>query len=140
MHHIHLFIQGESDPRYDQTVLTITKKHDIDITEKHGNDTASVYTAQDLFKKMRKDSNLQCEMPFLHHALLVFKEPLKHATWIHDIRMNVQENFKIKIVQMSFSHELHTCESEQLKQREEGRRHDFLHEIITHYNSNQVNA
>ena len=54
--------------------------------------------------------------------------------------MNVQEKIKIGTVQMSFSPELDTCESEELKQREEGCCHDFLHEIITHCKINQVNA
>ena len=71
LHHIHLFILGESNPRYDQTVLTIIAKHGID--------TAWVHTAEDLFKKMRKDSNLQDEMKFLHHSIPIFKGPLKHA-------------------------------------------------------------
>ena len=62
--HKHLFIRGESNARYNQTVLTIS--------EKHGIDTACVYTSEDLFKKMRKDSNLQDEMKFLHHAIPIF--------------------------------------------------------------------
>ena len=65
---------------------------------------------------------------------------MQHATWIHDMRMNVHEKFKIRIVQMLFSPELHTCESEELKHREKEQHHDFLHEIITHYKNNQVNA
>ena len=44
----------------------------------------------------------------------------KYVTWIHDIKMNLQEKFKIRIVQMSFSPELHTCDCEELKQREDG--------------------
>ena len=67
---------------------------------------------------MRKTSNLQNEMKFLNHAMLIFKGPLQHATWIHEIRMNVQEKIKIRIVQILFSPELHTCKSEELKQRE----------------------
>ena len=66
---------------------------------------------------MRKDSNVQDEMKFLHHAIPVFKEPLKHTAWSHDIRMNVQEKYKLRIVQMSFTPELHTYKSEKLKQR-----------------------
>ena len=54
--------------------------------------------------------------------------------------MNVQERFKIIVDQMLFSPELHTYESEELKHREKGQCHDFLHEIITHYKSNQVNT
>ena len=54
--------------------------------------------------------------------------------------MNVQEESKIRIEQMSFSSKLHTCESEELKQREKGQHHVFPHKIITHYKSNQVNA
>ena len=50
------------------------------------------------------------------------------------------ELFHIRIEQMSFSPALHTCESEELKQREEGQHHDFLHEIITHYKSKQLNT
>ena len=53
---MHLFISEESNPRYDQTVLTIA--------EKYGIDTTCVYSAEELFKKMRKDSNLQDEMKF----------------------------------------------------------------------------
>ena len=37
LHHMHLFIRGESKPRYDQRVLMIA--------EKHGIDTAFVHTA-----------------------------------------------------------------------------------------------
>ena len=51
--------------------------------------------------------------------------------------MNVQEKFKIIIVQMSLSPELHTCESEELKQE---KRDDVLHEIITPYENNIINA
>ena len=76
------------------------------IAPKHGIDTACVLNAEDLFKKMRKDSNLQDERKFLHHAFPIFKGPLKHATWIHDIRIKVQEKIKIRIVQVSFSSEL----------------------------------
>ena len=119
--HMHLIFRGEVNPRYDQTVLTIAEKHGIDI--------ACLHAAKDLFKKMRKDSNLQNEMKFLHHAILIFKGPLKHATWIHDIRMNVQEKFKIRIVQILFSPKLHACESKELEQREKGWCHDFLHKI-----------
>ena len=54
--------------------------------------------------------------------------------------MNLQEKFKIKIVQMSFSQDLCTCDSNMLNQRKRGQRHDFLHEIITHCINNQVNA
>ena len=101
---MHLFIRGESNPRYDQTVLTIA--------EKHGIDTACVHNVEDVLKKMRKGSNLQDEMKLLHDAISIFKGPLKQSTWIHDIRMNVQEKFKIRIVQVSFTLELHTCEFE----------------------------
>ena len=55
----------------------------------------------------------------------------KYVTWIHDIKMNLQEKFKIRIVQMSFSPELHTCDCEELKQREDGWSHHFLHEFKT---------
>ena len=110
--HIHLFIRAESNPKYDQTVITITQKHGIG--------TACVHTAKNFFKKMRKVSSWQDKMTFLHQAIPIFKGPLKHATWIHDIRMNVQEKFKIKIVQMLFSPELHSCDSDELKQRERG--------------------
>ena len=72
-------------------------------------------------------------MKFLHHAIQIFKDPLKHTTWIHDIRMNVQEKLNIRIVQMTFSPEIHTFGSENLKQREKGLCHDFLLEIKTHY-------
>ena len=107
--HIHLFIRAESNPKYDQTVITIAWKHGIN--------TACAHTAKDLFKKMWNDSSQQDEMRFLHQAILIFKGPLKHATWIHDIRMNVQEKFNIKIVQMLFSPELGSCDSDELKQR-----------------------
>ena len=107
--HIHLFIRAESNPKYNQTVITITQKCGINV--------ACVHTAKDLFKKRRKDSSLHDKMTFLHQATPIFKAPLMHTTWIHDIRMNVQKKFKIKIVQMSFSPELHTCDSEELKQR-----------------------
>ena len=130
--HMHLFIREESNPSYYQTVLMIAQKNGIN--------TTCIHTAKDSFKKMKKDSNLQDEMKFSQHAIPIFKEPLKHATWINDIRMNVQEKFTIRIVQMSFSPELHTCESDELKQRERGQCHDFVHEIITHYKSIQVNA
>ena len=80
---MHLFIRGESYPSYDQTIMMITQKHGID--------TACVCIAEVLFKKMRKDSNLQDEMTFFHHAIPIFKGRLKHATWIHDIRMNMQK-------------------------------------------------
>ena len=90
--HIHLFIRAESNPKYDQIVITIAQKHVIDM--------AWLHTAEDLFKKMRKDSSLQDEMTFLHQVIPIFKGLLKHATLIYDIRMNVQERFKIKIVQM----------------------------------------
>ena len=106
---MYLFIKGESNPRYDQKVLIITKKHGID--------TTCVHTAEDVFKKIKNNSNLQDETKFLHHAIQIFKGSLIHATWIHDIRMNVQEKFSIKNVQMSCSPELHTCEYEELKQR-----------------------
>ena len=89
---MHMFSRGESNPRYDQIALTIT--------EKHGIDTACVHTTEDLFKKMRKDSNPHGEMKFLHHSILIFKGSLKHETWIHNINMNVQEKFKIRIVKM----------------------------------------
>ena len=52
----------------------------------------------------------------------------------------MQEKFKIRVVQMSFSPELHTCKCEELKQREKRWCHDFLHEIVTNYKHNQVNA
>ena len=54
--------------------------------------------------------------------------------------MNVQEKFKIIIVQMSCSPELCSCNSEELRQREKEQCNDILHEIITHYKNNQVNA
>ena len=79
-------------------------------------------------------------MTFLHQAVPIFKGQLKAATWVHDIRMNVQEKIKINIVQILFSPELCTCSSDELKQRERGQHHDFFHEIITHYKNNQVNA
>ena len=41
---------------------------------------------------------------------------------------------------MSFSPEQHTCDSEELKQKEHGWHHDFVHEIITYYKNNQVNT
>ena len=88
------------------------------IAQKHGIDIACAHTAEDLFKKMRKDHNLQDKMTFLHHAIPIFKGQLKLATWTHDIMMNMQEKFMIKIVQMSFSPELLTCDFEELKQRE----------------------
>ena len=91
---MHLFIRGETNPGYDQTVIMIAQKHCID--------TACVHTARDSFKKMKKESNLQDKMKFLHHAIPIFKGQLKHATWILDIRMNVQEKFKIRFVQTSF--------------------------------------
>ena len=71
-------------------------------------------------------------MMFLHHAIPIFKGPLKHATWIHDIKMNVEEKFKIKTLQIAFKTELHTCVSE-VKLREKWQCHDFLHEIKTCY-------
>ena len=98
LHHMHLIIRRDSNPIYDQTVIMITQKHGID--------TACVHIAKDLFKKMRKDSNLKDEMMFLHHAISIFKGPLRHAMWIHDIRMNVQDNFKISIVQIMSGTEL----------------------------------
>ena len=67
------------------------------IAQKHGIDTACVHTVKDLFKKMRKDSSLQDEMTFLHQTIPIFKGPLKHATWIYDIRIIVQKKFKIEI-------------------------------------------
>ena len=79
-------------------------------------------------------------MTVLHHVILIFKGPLKHAMWIHDVRMNVQEKSKIKIMEISFSSELHTCDNEDLKQRDQGQCHDFLHKVIIHYKNNQVNA
>ena len=79
--HMHLFIRKESNPKYDQTVIIITQLHGID--------TACVLTEEDLFKKIRKDSNLHDKMMILHHAIPIFKGPLKYATWIYDIRMNV---------------------------------------------------
>ena len=81
---MHLSIRGESNLRYDETVLITTKKHGIS--------TACVHTAEDLFRNMKKD-----------------------ATWIHDIRMNVKENFKTRTVQISLSPELQTCEPKELK-------------------------
>ena len=113
---MHLFIRGESNPRYDQTVLIIAEKHDID--------TACVHTALDLFKKIRKDSNLQDGMKCLHHSIPIFKEPL-------NMQHGFMTSFKIRFVQMSFSPELHTYEPEGLKQREKGQCHDFFHEMIT---------
>ena len=83
-------------------------------------DTGCVHTVEDLFTKMRKDSSLQDEMTLLHQTIRIFKHPLKHATWIHGIRMNVQKKFKIKIVQILFSLKLHSFESSELKQRERG--------------------
>ena len=65
---MNLFIRGESNPRYDQTVLTVA--------EKYGIDSACVHTVEDSFKKMRKDYNIQDEMTFLHHAIPIFKGPL----------------------------------------------------------------
>ena len=50
------------------------------------------------------------------------------------------EKFKIKIMQMLFSPELHPCDSDELKWRERGWCHDFVHEIITHYKKNWVNS
>ena len=50
------------------------------------------------------------------------------------------EKFKIRIVQMPFSPKLQTCQCKNLKQKEKGYLHDFLHEIITYYKNNQVNA
>ena len=35
LHHVERFIRGESNPRYDQTVLTITKKYGIDAAYVH---------------------------------------------------------------------------------------------------------
>ena len=118
---MNLFIRGEWNPKYNQTVITITQKHGID--------TTCVHTADDVFKQMRKDSNLEYEMKFLHQAIPIFKGPVQHTTWIHDIRMNVQKNPKPCL-----------CESEELKHTEMGWHHDFLHEIKTHYKKNQVNA
>ena len=108
LRHIYLLIRAESIPRYNQSMIAIAQKHGID--------TACVHTAKDLLKKIGKDSNLQDKMEFLHHAVSIFKGPLKHATWIHDIKMNVQEKFEIKIVQMLLSPE----NSDKLKQRERG--------------------
>ena len=89
---------------------------------------------------MSEDSYLQDEIKFLHHIIPIFKRPLKNATWTYAMRMNGQETFEIRIVQMSFRPELHMYECEQLKYREKGCCHDSLHEIITHYKNNQVNA
>ena len=110
--HIHLFIRGEWNPKYDQTVLMIVQKHGID--------TVCLHIAKDLFKNMTKDSSLQGKMTFLHQAIPIFNGPLKHSTWINDIRMNVQEKFEIRIVQMMFSPELCSCDSYKLKQKEKG--------------------
>ena len=66
---MHLFIREESNPQYDQIVWTLA--------EKQGIDTACLYTVEDLFKNMKKDSNLQDEIKFLHHAIPTFKGPLK---------------------------------------------------------------
>ena len=81
--HICLFIRAESNPKYDQTVITIAQKRGINI--------AYVHTAKDLFKKMWKDSSLRDKMTFLHRAIPIFKGPLKHATWIHDVKINVKK-------------------------------------------------
>ena len=83
LHHMHLFIRLESIPQYNQTVLIIA--------ENYGIDTTCMHTVKDLFKKMRIDLNLQDEIKFLCYATQVFKKPLKYATWIHNIRVNVQE-------------------------------------------------
>ena len=85
---------------------------------------------------MRKGFNLQDELKILYHAISIFKRPLKHAISIHDIRINVQEKVKKRIVKTSFSPELLTWESGELKQREKGKRHEYLHEIITQYKNN----
>ena len=76
-------------------------------------------------------------MKFLHHATPIFETPLKNATLIHDIRMNVQEKFKIRIVQITYRPELHTCGSEALKRREKVHYYEFLHEIVTHNKNKQ---
>ena len=89
---------------------------------------------------MRKKSNLQDEMKFLNVAISTLKGPLKHVTWIHEIRMNMQVKLMIRIVQISFTPELCICEYEGLKQREKRQCHDFFHEIMTHYENNQVNT
>ena len=107
---MHLFIRGESNPRYDKAVITITEKHVID--------TECEHTAEDLLKKIRKDSNVKDEIKFLHQSIPILKGSVKHSTWIHDIRMNVQEKFESDIKQILFSPQLCTCESEELKQRE----------------------
>ena len=52
--------------------------------------------------------------------------------------MNVQG--KIKIFETSFSPELYTCESEELRQRGLVECNDILCEFITHFNYNKVNA
>ena len=114
---MHLLIREESNPQYDQTIQTLVESRAL----------------IQLFKKMMKDSNLQGEVKFQHNSIQIFIGPLKNATWTHDSRMNVQEQFKIRIVQISFRLELCMCESEKLKQREKLHVHDFLHENITHY-------
>ena len=88
---------------------------------------------------IQKDEERE-EIKLLYQVFQIFAGPLKHATWIHDIKMNVQEKLKIRIVQMSFSPALCKCEFEELEQRERGQCHDFPHEIITHYKNYQVNA
>ena len=68
---------------------------------------------------------------FSHHAIPIFKRPLKHATWIYDIRMNVQEKFKTRIVQMSFCPELPPCDSEEPRQRIKRQHHDsFMKSLL----------
>ena len=79
-------------------------------------------------------------MKFLHHTILIFKGTLINATWIHNIRINGQDKFKIRIVQMLLKPDLHTYELVKLKQRENTCYHDFLYEVKIHCKNNQVNA
>ena len=83
-------------------------------------------------QRFRKDSNLQDEQSFTS-CNPNFQGTTQICNIDSCIRMNVEEKFKIQIVQMSFRSELHTCEYEELKQRETIHCHDFLHEIIYCY-------
>ena len=96
-----------SNPKYDQAVLSLA--------EVQGIDTTCVHSAEELFKKMRKNSHMWHQLQFFHHAIPIFNTPLKNATWFHEISMSAKENFKIIIMQISFSPELHKCECEDQK-------------------------
>ena len=73
-----------------------------------------------MFREIRKEPDLW---------IATFKGPLKNETWIHAIRVNLQEKFNIWTVQVSFSPKLQICEcEEQTKEK---------NDVTTHYKNNQ---